>query len=467
MKKLSTFTDSLTKIEHTIYELDNGIKVFYANNPSSIEYVLTVAIRAGSSFENMNDVPHGTAHFLEHILSGNPNKYFKSKFEIDEFESGTREDPEINSNASTSKKYMYFYAFGNEEGADRINKRVKSVIDYPEENIKEYIEKERSIILAEQSHMNKKEFDKYLQFSKFLYKGEENGFTHTIIGERDDIENISVKNVIKFYRNQFVPENVLISIQSGRELLPSEIEEIEEIGSIFGEKSSERKYPNSKVNQKKRIHHFKDNQIEGVSLAILFPQEYQKSLDYNSEALEYLFRSLMRKISHDYLREKLGLIYSSQISSNFSLSFKERIIGYELVMQPENFKDVLKYLDKMIGSKIEKFLESKEGRVWFESAISAYIFPRNIPYKSNYAERKGLALLEDGEVLELDKAVNAALKIDIKDVQKFSKDFFNNPAIFWIESDSEGNKYIETLKESKLYDSLPTTTTRTTTSTSR
>jgi hypothetical protein len=173
----------------------------------------------------------------------------------------------------------------------------------------------------------------------------------------------------------------------------------------------------------------------------------------------------MRKISHDYLREKLGLIYSSQISNNFSLSFKERIVGYELVMQPENFKNVLKYLDKMIGSKIEKFLESKEGRVWFESAISAYIFPRNIPYKSNYAERKGLALLEDGEVLELDKAVNAALRIDIKDVQKFSKDFFNNPAIFWIESDSEGEEYLRTLKESKLYDSLPTPTTRTSTST--
>jgi predicted Zn-dependent peptidase len=299
--------------------------------------------------------------------------------------------------------------------------------------------------------MNKKEFDKYLQFSKFLYKGEENGFTHTIIGERDDIESISVKNVIKFYRNQFVPENVLISIQSGRELLPSEIEEIEEIGAIFGKKSSERKYPNSKINQKKRIYHFKDNQIEGVSLAILFPQEYQKSLDYNSEALEYLFRSLMRKISHDYLREKLGLIYSSQISSNFSLSFKERIVGYELIMQPENFKDVLKYLDKMIGSKIETFLESKEGRVWFESAISSYIFPRNMPYKSNYAEKKGLALLEDGEVLELDKAVNEALRIDIKDVQKFSKEFFNNPAIFWIESDSEGKEFVDELEKSNLY----------------
>ena len=451
MKKLYTFTDSLTKIKHTIYQLENGIKIFHAKNPSSIEYVLTVAVRAGSAFENINNVPHGTAHFLEHIISGNPNKLFKSKFEIDEFESGTREDPEIFSNASTSKKYMYLYAYGNEEGSPRINKRVRSVLDYPEENIKEYIEKERSIILAEQSHMNKKEFDKYLQYSKFLYEEQENGFTHTIIGEKENIEEISAEDVIKFYRDQFTPENLLISIQSGRELLPTEIKDIEEIGSIFKSDISEKIYPKSEVNQKKRVHHFKDNQIEGVSLALLFPQEYQKSLDYNSEALEYLFRSLMRKISHDYLREKLGLIYSSQISSNFSLSFKERIVGYDLVMQPENFKAVLKALDKMIGSKIENFLESKEGKVWFESAISSYIFPRNMPYKTNYAERKSLALLEDAEVLELDKAVNTALRIDIKDVLKFSKEFFSNTPLFWIESDSEGKQLEEILKESKLY----------------
>jgi predicted Zn-dependent peptidase len=450
MKKLYTFTDTLTKITHNIYELPNGIKLFHAKNPSSIEYVLTVAIRAGSAFENINNVPHGTAHFLEHIISGNPNKLFKSKFEIDEFESGTREDPEIYSNASTSKKYMYFYAYGNEEGSKRINQRIHSVLDYPEENIEKYIEKERNIIVAEQSHTNKKEFDKYLQFSKFLYNND-NSFTTTIIGEKEEIDSITTEDITKYYKNQFTPENVLITIQNGRNLLPNEIEDIERIAKIFKNKIKEKKYPEAYIDTTKRTHHFKDNQIEGVSLALLFPQEYKKSLDYNSEALEYLFRSLMRKISHDYLREKLGLIYSSHISSNFSLSFKERVIGYEIIMQPENFNKVLKSIDKMIESKIESFLKSKEGKVWFESAISSYIFPRNMPYKSNYAERKGLPIIEDAEVLELDKAVNTALKIDINDISKYCKEFFNNTPLFWIESASQGKKLIKTLEKSKLY----------------
>jgi predicted Zn-dependent peptidase len=451
MKKIHSFTDTLTKISHTTYELENGIKVFHAKDPSSIEYVLTVAIRAGSSFENKNNVPHGTAHFLEHIISGNPNKLLKSKFEIDEFESGTKEDPEIYSNASTSKKYMYFYAYGNEEGSRRINQRIQSILDYPLENIKKYIDKERSIILAEQSHMNKQEFNKYLQFSKFLYNDKENGFTHTIIGDKKYIENIQPKDIEQYLKGQFRPENIIITIQTGRNLNKSEINDIENIGKIFKTKPQPKEYPQAQIDETKRIHHFKDNQIEGVSLALLFTKDHKKTLDYQEEALEYLFRSLIRKISHDYLREKKGLIYSSHISNNSSLSFNQRVIGYEVVMQPENFKEVLKALDQMIDNKINKFLESKQGKVWFESAISSYIFPRNVPYKTDYAEKKGLALIEDAEVMQLDKAVNAALKIEIDSVKEFVKRFFASQPLFWLESDSDGTKLVETLKESKLY----------------
>jgi predicted Zn-dependent peptidase len=453
MKKLQTFTDSLTKIVHTTYELDNGIKIFHAKNPSSIEYVLSVIVRAGSSFEDINKVPHGTAHFLEHIISGNPNKLLKSKFEIDEFESGTKEDPQIYSNASTTKKYMYLYTYGNEQGSNRINLRVKSMLDYPIENIKKYIEKERKIILAEQSETNKEEFDKYLQFSKFIYT-KDNSFTHPVLGEKEDIERISTKDITKYLKNQFKPENILITIQTGRNLLPKEKEKIEEIGKIFDKKQKEKTYPKAKINTTKRIHHFKDNQIEGISLAILYQLPFTKTLNYKLEILEYLFESLMRKISHDYLREKLGLIYSSHIATHSGLSFNKRIVGYELIIQPENYDKVLESLNDMLEKKIEKFLNSKEGEIWFESAISRYIFPRNIPYRTNYAERKALPILEDAEVFELDKGVKEALKISMEDVSKYIKEFFNNTPLFWIESDSEGKKLIKTLEKSKLYNRL-------------
>jgi len=451
MNKLYTFTDNLTKIHHTIYQLENGIKILHAKSPSSIEYVLTVIIKAGSVFEDINNVPYGTAHFLEHILAGNPNKLFKTKFDIDEFESGTKEDPEIYSNAFTSAKYIHFYSYGNEDGLKRINQRIKSIIDYPLENIQKYIEKERAIILAEQSHMNKEEFDRNIQFSKFIYDNQENGFTHPLIGRKEDIKKITTHDIDQFFTNQFVSDNTIITIQNGRDLTTSEMKEIEEIGNIFKQRKTKKQFVNPELVKKKRVYHFRDNQIEGVSISILFPQVNSKKLDYKNEVLEYLFRSLIRKISHDYLREKLGLIYSSNIFNHTYLNFKERFIGYEVTMQSKNFLKTLKAIDTIIEEKLEHFLKSKEGRVWFESVISGYIFPRNMPYKTDYAEHKGLALIEDEEVFELDKAVNSALSITIKDVVKFSKDFFKTSPLFWIESDREDDRYIKMLKRSKLY----------------
>jgi hypothetical protein len=120
-------------------------------------------------------------------------------------------------------------------------------------------------------------------------------------------------------------------------------------------------------------------------------------------------------------------------------------------MQPKNFESVLKSLNNMIENKITSFLNSKEGKIWFESAVSSYIFPRNVPYKTDYAEKKGLALIEEAEILELDKAVNSALKVDLDDIVKYVKLFFKETPLFWIESDSNGKELTKILKNSKLY----------------
>jgi predicted Zn-dependent peptidase len=450
MKKLHSFTDTLTRIEHTTYEYPNGIKLFHAKNPSSIDYVLTVIIRAGSTFETINNLPHGTAHFLEHIISGNPNKLLKSKFEIDEFESGSRDEPEIYTNASTSQKYMYIYSYGNQEGSERINQRIKSILDYPTENITQFIEKERNIILAEQANENKEEHDRHLQFARFIYNNQDSGFIHTIIGEKESIKNITTSDLETFFKQQFTPSNILITLQTGEDLLPSHKDEIEQIVNIFNKKS-DIKYPQIDIETGKRIHHFIDEQMEGVSLAMLFPKKYQNKLNYKSETIEYLFRSLMRKISHDYLREKLGLIYSASMSNNFGYSFATRVIGYEVVMQPNNFQKVLNEINHLIDKEIYRFLKSNEGKIWFESMISSYIFPRTIPYSSSYAESKGLPLIEGREVFQLDKAVNEALKVSINDLELYTQQFFRNEILFWIESDGRSDRLTKQLKRSKLY----------------
>jgi predicted Zn-dependent peptidase len=156
-------------------------------------------------------------------------------------------------------------------------------------------------------------------------------------------------------------------------------------------------------------------------------------------------------VSHDYLREELGLIYSSKIFTDFYLNFREMVIGYEMSIEPKNFNKTLTALNNVIDKKLKEFLNSKEGKIWFESLISSYIFPQNLPYQTNYAELKALPLIEDCEVFEMDKAVEKALTINIEDVLEYSNKFFSQTPIFWIESDRKDDKYIKILKQSKLY----------------
>jgi len=454
MKKLYSFTDSPTKIEHTIYELDNGVKVFHAKNPSSIEYVLSVIVKAGSVFENINNVPHGTAHFLEHILAGNPNKMLKSKYEMDEFRAGTKTDPKIHYNAVTYKKYIHFFSYGNEKGSRRINKWIKATLDYPVENIPKYIEKERKIILAEQSRKNKDEFDSYFQFIRFLYNNKNNSFTSRVIGEKKDIKEISVENIKKFFKNQLLNQRSIITVQTGRDLKQLEIKDIEHIGKLFKPKKTKEKYINPQFIKEKRAHHFTNNQAEGLYFSLIFFQPYHKKINYKERVLRRLLRSLINKISFDYLREDLGLIYSSKTYTNFYLNCEEELVVYETFMQPRNFDKTLTALNDIINNKLEEFLNSKEGEIWFESAVSSYIFPQNLPYQTNYAEQKGLPLIENYEIFEADKAIGIASTINIDNILEYSNKFFKKTPLFWIESDRKDDKYIKILKQSKLYNRL-------------
>ena len=92
MKLISQFKNRFNNITYSTYECNTGIKVLHLNNPATIDFDFAIIFNAGSSYEDMEKVPHGTAHFLEHMLL-NPNGIYKDKEEIDKFEQGNKERP--------------------------------------------------------------------------------------------------------------------------------------------------------------------------------------------------------------------------------------------------------------------------------------------------------------------------------------------------------------------------------------
>jgi predicted Zn-dependent peptidase len=155
MKLLSQFVNKYNNITYKTYELDNGIKLLHLDNPATIDFDFAIIFKAGTSFEMKEQVPKGTAHFLEHMLL-NPNSTFKTKEEVDRFEQGSKDRPAIYSNGYTTRKNIFFTCHSNEQGAIRVIERLGSIIEFPKRKFSNMMEKERGIILAEKSRKPKK-----------------------------------------------------------------------------------------------------------------------------------------------------------------------------------------------------------------------------------------------------------------------------------------------------------------------
>lgn len=158
MKLKYKFKNKYHNITYKVYETENGIKVLHLDNPATVEFDFSILFKAGTSFEEKENVPHGTAHFLEHMLL-NPNKTFKTKEEINKFEQGNKTRPAVNTNANTTRKNIYITSNSNQKGYMRSLERVESILEFPKRKFALQMEKERGIILAEKSRKLKKEKD--------------------------------------------------------------------------------------------------------------------------------------------------------------------------------------------------------------------------------------------------------------------------------------------------------------------
>ncbi|MBP6976321.1 insulinase family protein, partial [Candidatus Dojkabacteria bacterium] len=226
MKLLKQFKNRYDNITYKIYETDNGVKVLHLDNPATINFDLAVIHAAGAAFEIQEDVPRGTAHFLEHMLL-NPNSYFRTQDDINRFEQGSKERPALDINAFTNKKNIIFEGHSHQKGALRIIDRFEKIYDFPKKKFSNLLEKERGIILAEKSRKLKKKSNASIMYMEHMFKGIADEFTGDTLGEEEDIKAITINDLEKYYLNRILDSNAVISIQSNGALSKRMIVKIE------------------------------------------------------------------------------------------------------------------------------------------------------------------------------------------------------------------------------------------------
>lgn len=428
--------DKYSNITNSVYMLENGLKVLHSNNPCTSDIVISAIFQAGSYFDYVENVPYGTAHFLEHMIISNPNKVFASKEDIDKFEYGTRKEPELNVNGYTSQKYMVLDLSSNQAGASRLVERFLSILDYPVELFKDYIEKERNVIMAESEVANKHDKDPYIGFMTFLVNDRQEGLTHRIIGEKADISKINADYLQQVFQNRLHSGNGIIAIQSqgGLEELEDYLLSIDEVLKPSKAAASPEIVH---YNNEARYGHFKDPRKEGVKLCFVRFKPRQKATNYRERVLYEISNSLVRKLAYDVLREQLGLIYGL-VPSSQAFNYGYDLRTYSVVTSLENLREFLMEFYELLAKGVAEFLESADGERWLESAVSRYIFLPTIGYFYDYSIDVATDILDGYEVYLFDKARDVAQEITKEELASFiSEELLQSPFQIWSTSHHE------------------------------
>lgn len=453
MELIKKWRDKEYKVDNYLYENNDGLKVLHTLNKSSLDTYVSFIIKAGSYYEKDLNIPSGTSHFLEHLL-GDENKIFKSNDDIDKFCFGNKNRPNIVFNLGTSYKYVFIYGYCNSKRENDLMKLTYSRIDYPIRNFEKLIEKQRKIIIAEMQSDKKPDKDPYLKLLNFALGNYSYNPDFNVIGkDEESVKSITSQDLTKLLRHQYSIENSILTIQSPTQFSNTIQGYIDKISKTLLRNNRTTITPIvEKVENVFDEGYFQNDEIKGVNASIFKFKELTDKRNYLDDTLTNLVSSLIGFVGFNELREKQHLVYSINWIWNGKYLFKNSIGSIEVSFTPENLVPAINGLYDLIHNKLIEFLDTKQGKRWFDNETSRYLYPHTISYQEDYTETRGLYILSDKEIFDINKAKKALTKVTIPMLKEYIKDYYINENFrFWFDSSYDIKKVKEAFHKTKYY----------------
>lgn len=278
------------------YIFENNLKLIYKKSTSELSSIC-ISLEAGAGVEE--DIL-GIAHATEHMVFKNTKK---------------RNENEINKelsnifgfhNAMTNYPYVIYYGTLLSEELEKGVEIFSDIIINPE-FIEDGFKEEMDVIIEELNEWDE-EVEQYCEDKLFFNSFNERRIKYPIIGLKEDLKNITLQDIKKFYKENYFPGNTSIAVISSLEF-----EQVKKIISKYfgiwdykGRKNISTLYENNIENTFINVR----DGLKTSKVEIIYPID---TLDDNENKALGIFNEYfgegVNSLLYDTLRTKNGLIY--------------------------------------------------------------------------------------------------------------------------------------------------------------
>lgn len=294
--KIKTFK----KVDEKVYteKLDNGLEVYLYKTDKTKNFYITISVKYGARITKYKvgnrvvDVIPGSAHFLEHkVMALSENKEISKR---------------INDLGSLANAWTSYYGTNyNIFGSINLIENLKLLLDiFYNTNINEKSVNEEKGIIGEEIDMYKDQIDSLMYSKLFDNLFNKSYSKNTVVGEREDIANITAKSLNEIYNDYYVPNNTFIIVTGNFD--------IDEVMNTIKDYMK-----NIKVKPKELPKRIKERDKEIVNIPY---EEIKKDMENTRVKYAIKMKKNIFGIKDDnILKDYLGLILSNNFSATSEL----------------------------------------------------------------------------------------------------------------------------------------------------
>lgn len=281
------------------YKLSNGIKIIYKQNNSELSSIcISFDAGAGRDGEIL-----GVAHATEHMV-------YKG--------TTTRSEKQINEelsrifgfqNAMTNYPYVIYYGTLLNEDLEYGLELFSDILinpSFPTKGFKEEID-----VIKEELKEWDEEIEQYCEDKLFFNSMENRRIKYPIIGTKESLESLSLKNIEEFYNKYYCPSNCVITVISSLEFERVKDMVERQFGMWQGKVSLKEVIKiETNINPKKGYFINHKEGINSSKVQIIFPIHQLQHLELKAlRIFNQYFGEGVNSVLFDTLRTKHGLVY--------------------------------------------------------------------------------------------------------------------------------------------------------------